>query len=64
MLGVGFLMVFGIVVTTYPSYANNDVVVFAVVAGPELAPVLTGPSAETLPGTATQWVCRNTPQVR
>jgi hypothetical protein len=33
MLGVGFLVVFGIVVTTYPSYANNDVVVFAVVAG-------------------------------
>jgi hypothetical protein len=32
MLGVGFLVVFGIVVITYPSYANNDVVVFAVVA--------------------------------
>ena len=32
-LGVGFLALFATVVMTYPSYAENDLVVFAVVAG-------------------------------
>ena len=32
-LAVGFLVVFAGVVVTYPSYAENDVVVLAVVAG-------------------------------
>lgn len=33
VLGVGFLALFGTVVVTYPSYADNDVIVFIVVAG-------------------------------
>ena len=33
VLGVGFLAVFATVVMTYPSYAENDLVVFVVVAG-------------------------------
>ena len=33
VLGVGFLAVFATVVMTYPSYADNNVIVFAVVAG-------------------------------
>ena len=33
LLAVGFLVLFGGVVVTYPSYAENDLVVLAVVAG-------------------------------
>lgn len=33
VLGVGFLAVFATVVMTYPSYSDNNVIVFAVVAG-------------------------------
>lgn len=33
VLGVGFLAVFATVVITYPSYADNSLVVFLVVAG-------------------------------
>ena len=33
VLGVGFLAVFATVVITYPSYADNTLIVFVVVAG-------------------------------
>lgn len=33
LLAVGFFGLFGVVVVTYPSYAENDLVVVAVVAG-------------------------------
>jgi hypothetical protein len=33
LLGLGFLTLFGMVVLTYPSYADNDLAVVAVVAG-------------------------------
>ena len=33
LLGLGFLSLFGLVVATYPSYADNDFAVVAVVAG-------------------------------
>ncbi|MCF8549116.1 MAG: hypothetical protein K9G03_03960 [Pontimonas sp.] len=33
LLAVGFFGLFGVVVVTYPSYADNDLVVVAVVAG-------------------------------
>jgi uncharacterized membrane protein (DUF4010 family) len=33
LLGLGFLSLFALVVVTYPSYADNDFAVVAVVAG-------------------------------
>lgn len=33
VLGIGFLAVFATVVITYPSYADNTLIVFVVVAG-------------------------------
>jgi hypothetical protein len=33
LIGLGFLAIFTLVVLTYPAYADNDLVVVAVVAG-------------------------------